>query len=81
MKDDKTGEMVSVFHLMREKRPTRASHGSRRLFGYNLFLVIITSRFSNFIALILAQILVAIQGYILPLLLVQLHYSRESTRI
>lgn len=80
MKDDKTGEMVSVFHLMREKRPTRASHGSVRVFGYNLFLVIM-SRFSNFIALILAQILVAIQGYILPLLLVQLHYSRESTRI
>lgn len=80
MKDDKTGEMVSVFHLMREKRPTRASHGSVRVFGYNLFLVIM-SRFSNFIALILAQILLAIQGYILPLLLVQLHYSRESTRI
>lgn len=75
MKDDKTGEMVSVFHLMREKRPSRASHGSLRVFGYNLFLVIM-SRFSNFIALILAQILVAIQGYIFPLLLVQLHYSR-----
>jgi len=75
MKDDKTGEMVSVFHLMREKRPSRASHGSFRVFGYNLFLVIM-SRFSNFIALILAQILVAIQGYIFPLLLVQLHYSR-----
>jgi len=55
MKDDKTGEMVSVFHLMREKRPTRASHGLVRVFGYNLFLVIM-SRFSNFIALILAQI-------------------------